>query len=563
MEKSAIELFEANPAAIYVIQVHGLDPGLEEEVVPAQALILLRREGGLLLAVPAGAFSDEVLAAAAEGDPFLAFGAHATFTIRLVSPEGVQGEDAEVIVIDAEMPVLAHLNRLPDPVPPEVMTFGADPFMLPDPVVLMQLARDWIAQAQEVQQLAFYSAAEEEQANGMEGNTPKAPPLPETGAKAKQKRVTTASLAEQMAELSGVLPTLTQQLQVLQQGQEELKFRMDAQASTPPPRPSQLPVSAPLQTFAKMMGSPPRTRAGTVQPKTSAPHPMTTTEMVDGVEVEKNPGRAGTVKSPDKFGESIVSGRRSASRCAARVLDNSIGVQRGPRSREAAVGAREQIRRLLPVSPPERLQEDETGLQGAYNHPSCPRSGYLHGKLLGTIRRLRAVARNGAGAMESSPHLRLCLARGPGGCERACCPSDDSSGTGGAGQQQVGPGIPTDTARGASFSALGLQTCSDAVAAEGFRALVCPTMGHDSPCICEGSGLHSESEGGGHQEAASSAISRCGPSSKAEAKEEAKMARRRSRKQRQQERKRGMKGSPVVGLDHLEPSNLQVGSSQV
>ena len=73
MEQSAIELFEANPEAIYVIQVHGLDPGEEDDVVPAHALILLRREGGLLLAVPAGAFSEEVLTAAAEGEVLLGF----------------------------------------------------------------------------------------------------------------------------------------------------------------------------------------------------------------------------------------------------------------------------------------------------------------------------------------------------------------------------------------------------------------------------------------------------------------------------------------------------------
>ena len=288
MEQSAIELFEANPSAIYVVQVHGLDPGEVEDIVTAQALILLRREGGLLLAVPAGAFSDEVLTAAADGDPFLAFGAHATFTMRLVSPEGVQGEDAEVVVIDAEMPVLAHLKRMPDPVPPEVMTFGADPFMLPEPAVLMQQAKEWIAQAQEVQTLAFYSAAEEEQANGMGGTTPKALPTAKAAAKQKAKRATTASLAEQMAELSGVLPSLTQQLHVLQKGQEELRVRMDAQSSTPPPRPSQLPLSAPLQTFARMMGSPPKIRTGAGQARHSQPPPMTTTELVDGVEMEKD-----------------------------------------------------------------------------------------------------------------------------------------------------------------------------------------------------------------------------------------------------------------------------------
>jgi hypothetical protein len=256
MDQSAIELYEENPTAICALQVHSLDP--DQDAVGTQALVLLQREGGILLAVPAGAFSEEILNAAAEGDPFLAYGAHANFIIRLVSPEGLQGEEAEVTVIDTELNALAHLNRMPDPVPPEVLTFGADPFMLPDVVSLMQFTRDWIAQCQEGQQLAYYSAVEEEQAI----ETPKAlPATQKSAAKQKAKRVTTASLADQLAELTGVLPSLTQQLQVLQQGQDELRCTLDAQASAPPPRPSQMPVSAPLQSFAEMLGSPPRTKA--------------------------------------------------------------------------------------------------------------------------------------------------------------------------------------------------------------------------------------------------------------------------------------------------------------
>ena len=289
MDQSAIELYEENPTAICALQVHSLDP--DQDAVGTQALVLLQREGGILLAVPAGAFSEEILNAAAEGDPFLAYGAHANFIIRLVSPpEGLQGEEAEVTVIDTELNALAHLNRLPDPVPPEVLTFGADPFMLPDVVPLMQFTRDWVAQCQEGQQLAYYSAVEEEQANGLGGETPKVVPVTQkSAAKQKAKRVTTASLADQLAELSAVLPSLTQQLQVLQQGQDELRCRMDAQASAPPPQPSQMPVSAPLQSFAKMLGSPPRTRAaGALQKPLPSGAPMTTTEMVDGEEVEKS-----------------------------------------------------------------------------------------------------------------------------------------------------------------------------------------------------------------------------------------------------------------------------------
>ena len=61
---------------------------------------------------------------------------------------------------------------------------------------------------------------------------------------------------------------------------------MQQQSLAAPPRPpSQQPVSAPLQSFAKMLGSPPRTKAPAAQPRAPAMlHPTTT--MVDGEEVE-------------------------------------------------------------------------------------------------------------------------------------------------------------------------------------------------------------------------------------------------------------------------------------
>ena len=86
------------------------------------------------------------------------------------------------------------------------------------------------------------------------GTAPNATPKP------KNKRMTNANVAEKLAEVAGLLPTLTTQRDALQRGQEELRVQMQHHA-TSPPRASQMPVSAPLQSFAKMMGSPPRTKA--------------------------------------------------------------------------------------------------------------------------------------------------------------------------------------------------------------------------------------------------------------------------------------------------------------
>ena len=259
MDSQSVETIEQNPAAVYLLNVISEEA---EDVCTCHALVLMKREGGVLLALPAGALPMDTLQAAVEADPFTMYGPHIQTSIRLMGP-GVdtESEDVEVLVIDADGAVLAHLMPLPDPVPDNFVSFGPDPAQLPEFNGLLQFTREWIAGMQDEQTMAFYSAVEEPQQNGQgDPASPTATAGPKAATKQKAKRTTTAALADQLAQVADVLPQLTKQIMALQRDQEEMRSQMVLQSQAVPPRASQVPVSAPLRSFAKMMGSPPRTK---------------------------------------------------------------------------------------------------------------------------------------------------------------------------------------------------------------------------------------------------------------------------------------------------------------
>jgi hypothetical protein len=123
---------------------------LEEEAseaILAQAAILMRREGGLLLALPSGILSADQLQPTSEGDPFSVFGAKTLATVPaqlLFAEEEV--EVLDVLIVDAEVSIRNFMEVMPDPAVPESMiTFGSGPAGLPDVPAVMAAARKWIA----------------------------------------------------------------------------------------------------------------------------------------------------------------------------------------------------------------------------------------------------------------------------------------------------------------------------------------------------------------------------------------------------------------------------------
>eukprot|EP00438_Fugacium_kawagutii_P029195 Skav203076 [mRNA] locus=scaffold2182:29521:36002:+ [translate_table: standard] len=285
-----LETVEDVPGAVYLFTHRIVGEDGDEEEILSQALILMKREGGVLLALPAGALSQEALAAASEGDPFQAFGAHTFVNVRAALQEGVtEEEDLGVLIIDVDSSLAHNLSMLGVEAPEAMLTFSLDPNTLPDPGILMVAARAWVAQAQDEAPLAYYSAVEEMDPEQVQPPGPAASKA-KAAPKAKAKRVTTASLAEQVGGIETILPQLTQQIAQLQAGQARIQATMEQQATAVPPRASQMPVSAGLKNFAKMVGSPPRTRApmGTMVnvPEVPQAAPMTSTIQVQGEEVE-------------------------------------------------------------------------------------------------------------------------------------------------------------------------------------------------------------------------------------------------------------------------------------
>ena len=546
MDAQPLETIEQNPAAIYLLNVISEEA---EDVCTCHALVLMKREGGVLLALPAGALPLETLQAAGEADPFTMYGPHVQCTMRLTGP-GVdqESEDVEVLVIDADGTILAHLTPLPDPVPDNFVSFGPDPVQLPDFNGLMQFTREWIAGMQEDQPMAYYSAVEEPQQNGMgDLGTPTAAAVPKAAAKPKTKRPTTAALADQLAQVADILPQLTKQITALQKDHEEMRSQMVLQSQAVPPRKPSSCLSA-VAEFCQDDGEPAKNKDQVVGPSISigdreprgpvARRSRRPTEPRRGL---SGTGPLGAVEGTHQLGVSASSRWRPSSRWASRTLHHLIGFKGRTGPRQVADGIGHKIRRVFPGSVAERLQTDEASGKDPSLNSSSPGDGPLYGDLLGKVRWLRAISRDGAGPVLPGSHLRQCPSERHGRGARTHCALDDCSGASSSGWKQMGAGLPVDFAGGTAFSNVGIPPFHHPDQAEGICSAVPTAVGYSSTSICKGGGLHPESKERDEQESLPvSALSGAKHPAKAEAKEKAKMARRTRRKCRQQERRRGL-----------------------
>ncbi len=259
-----------------------LDTIGQDDAMVAVAVVVMKRQGGLLLGLPIGFIPLEDLQAASDLAEESLFGPHNTFTVPAIRDDGqavLEGQDVEVLVIDAGDAVLkgmADFNELDG----ASFYFADDPALAPSPQALFQVVKDWLG-VQASTKAAFYSADEE--MIPAEEEVPVTPVEPQQeaadttpskkkpAAKAGKARVTTASLAEQIGSMSTLLPSIASRLDQLQLEQNVMREQLAAQDTVIPPRPSQQPVSTSLTAFAKLMGSPPR-----VKPAPPAPTPLAT-----------------------------------------------------------------------------------------------------------------------------------------------------------------------------------------------------------------------------------------------------------------------------------------------
>ena len=256
--------------------------GPHDGAVEVTALVVLKRENGLLLALPVGALSEEVLLKGKAGDAEDLFGPSAVVKVPGVIMDGGEltstGTSFEVLLVDCLSDVVHSLREHRAF---EEIIYGFEDnsaFSLPDPVEITAKALSWVeAVAPSSERVGYYSAQEE-----MPPVTPppEVPLLPEEGTprrrkpgpqrntqSAKPKKVTTAELAATMDSLMQAIPTLTSQMEQLHRRQVEFESCLSTTTSSGRPMLSKplggLPPqnSSLLGDVMKNIPGPPRTQA--------------------------------------------------------------------------------------------------------------------------------------------------------------------------------------------------------------------------------------------------------------------------------------------------------------
>jgi hypothetical protein len=260
---------------------------VEGSALSCFALPIKSRQGGLLLCIPRGVVSEEMLIQHLAGeDPAALLGPSKLLEVNLCE-EDETGEvqplqaNSHVHVVDFSDDILSSVFEYDgvgteDPQP--IAFSEAFPNALPDPVSVVALVETWIAQ-QSSERVHFYSAREEPD--------PPEPPKAAKSAAAKKatvpKRVTNQQVMEQLASLD-------EQMKVLSARQVLLEKRggssADRASEQPPGKAVQgfaglPPVTGSLQgrpslslegvaKSAKMMGPPPKTKVA-IEPLLASP----------------------------------------------------------------------------------------------------------------------------------------------------------------------------------------------------------------------------------------------------------------------------------------------------
>ena len=255
--------------------------GVAEGTSGALAFVVCKRRGGFLLALPVEVFSREELEATSDADTEALLGPHVVLQVPGIRDEGVgltpAGVDVDVLVVDVSEGVSPGLFKFADAGVREdlLLGFHGDVSIVPDLVQLQTLVSDWLGGGGD-QRMAFYSAESEElvmtpkatpkaKASKAKGGGEKAAAV--SGPPAKKASMSTPKMvAEQIKSISALLPQMAQQLESLQTEQKRMRDIVHQQGMAPPPRPSQMPVTMQPQDFARMIGSPPRTKNMSMSP---------------------------------------------------------------------------------------------------------------------------------------------------------------------------------------------------------------------------------------------------------------------------------------------------------
>ena len=134
-----------------------------DDAVVSMAMVVFRRPGGLLLALPLDSILQEDLqmASGSEGDSLL--GPHRVFIVPSFRDDMQELPDSEqdidVLVVDVSAAILPALARYSE-MDGATLCFSDDPAVLPSPDPLLKMVRQWLL-VQASAQVAFYSADED------------------------------------------------------------------------------------------------------------------------------------------------------------------------------------------------------------------------------------------------------------------------------------------------------------------------------------------------------------------------------------------------------------------
>ena len=250
----------------------------EQEVdgeIEVTALVVMKRQAGVLVAMPADILSEETLASGNTGDGDLLFGPSVVVEVPSVIMDNGQvsptGGSISVVIVDCLVDILARMRPFSTG---ELIVYGFDedsPFALPSPDALLTEAVKWLSTAT-MERVAYYTPDEEEAQEP--GGPQVVPPLPvrrgraptvasgTAKEKAKPKRATTTSLAADIESLKQSIPNLIAQVGALQsrmdkdpQGQQIGGLARPLSSSLNVPKGAMT-----LGAAAKAIAAPPRTQ---------------------------------------------------------------------------------------------------------------------------------------------------------------------------------------------------------------------------------------------------------------------------------------------------------------
>ena len=272
---TSLKTAEKEFLTLYVLRlpVEGL-PAVEE----AEAFVvpIMERENGVLLAIPVGFIPDEWIQQGLEATEDSPFGPSLEIVVQSME-EDEAGQEVPLetslncLMMDFSWAIFPGLREF-DPVTEGVgiqCFLEGSPHLVPFSSALLSQAYAWMMREGAPVRAQFYSADEgKEKPPGLAAKGKSKPAPPSKGdPPSKQKKPTTAALAEQIAMLSQSIPEMASQLKALQEQQMRFEgsFATSQEAlRTPAHRlpfqatPSQGPAD--LMDFAKKIGPPPRTR---------------------------------------------------------------------------------------------------------------------------------------------------------------------------------------------------------------------------------------------------------------------------------------------------------------